>query len=129
MCVNLKVRWSCTLNWEQIWKVNKRDLDKLKINKDIRHKHGKEIYFIKKIVINVLWKEIISCLWVHTGATLDVLCKWNIAFLWVLANDFVSTIVVDFDKTMILVALERLSPYLFMHIKNIQIGSHMCYGC
>jgi hypothetical protein len=72
-------------------------LDKLKINKDIRHKHGKEIYVIGKFVINVLWKGISSCLWIHARATLDILCKENIAFLWVLANDFVSAIVVDSD--------------------------------
>jgi hypothetical protein len=49
LCVNLKARWSWTPNWKQICEVNKRDLDKLKINKDIRHKHGKEIYMIKDL--------------------------------------------------------------------------------
>jgi hypothetical protein len=72
-------------------------LDKLKINKDIRHKHGKEIYVIEKFVINILWKRIISYLWIYTGATLDVLWKGNIAFLWVLTNDFVFAILVDHD--------------------------------
>jgi hypothetical protein len=38
----------------------------------IRHKHGKEIYVIKRFVINVLWKEIISYLYIHAGAKLDV---------------------------------------------------------
>jgi hypothetical protein len=47
----------------------------------IGHKYGKEIYVIERFVINVLWKEIISCLLVHAGARLDVLWKGNIAFL------------------------------------------------
>jgi hypothetical protein len=72
-------------------------LDKLKINKDIRHKPDKEIYVIENFVINVLWKGIISCLWAHARATLDVLWKGNIVFLWVLTNDYVSTIVIDSD--------------------------------
>ncbi len=70
MCVNLKVRWSWTLNQKQIWEVNKHDLHKLKINMDIEHKHDKEIYMIERFVINVLWKGIISYLWVHTRARL-----------------------------------------------------------
>jgi hypothetical protein len=52
---------------------------------------------IEKFVINVLWKGIISYLWIHAGATLDVLWKGNIVFLWIIANDFISVIVVDFD--------------------------------
>jgi hypothetical protein len=62
---------------------------------DIRHTHVKEIYVIKRFVIDVLWKGIISYLWVHTGARLNVLSKGNIAFLWVLENSFVSTIAGD----------------------------------
>jgi hypothetical protein len=39
----------------------------------IGHKHGKEIiYVIERFVMNVLWKEIIICLWIHAGARLDV---------------------------------------------------------
>jgi hypothetical protein len=64
-----------------MWEVNKHDLDKLERNNDIRHKHGKKIYVIERFLINVLWKEIISCLLVHAGARLDVLWKGNIAFL------------------------------------------------
>jgi hypothetical protein len=41
----------------------------------IGHKHGKEIYMIEIFVINVLWRAIISCLWVHVGARLDILWK------------------------------------------------------
>jgi hypothetical protein len=52
---------------------------------------------IERFVINVLWKGIVSCLWVHTGARLAVSWKGNIAFLWVVKNDFVSTIVDDSD--------------------------------
>jgi hypothetical protein len=37
----LKAWCSWTLNWKQIWEVNKCDLDKLERNKDIKHKHGK----------------------------------------------------------------------------------------
>jgi hypothetical protein len=66
---------SWTLNLKQICEVNKCDLDKLEINNDIRHKHGKEIYVIEIFVINVLWKGIISCLWVYGGARLNVLWK------------------------------------------------------
>jgi hypothetical protein len=93
----LKARWYWTLNWKQISEVNKRDLDKLERNKDIRHKHGKEIYVIENFVMNILWKRIISCLWVYAGARLDVLWKENIAFMWVLKNDFISMIVGDSD--------------------------------
>jgi hypothetical protein len=39
----------------------------------IGYKHGKKIYVIKRFDINVLWKRIISCLWVHARARLDVL--------------------------------------------------------
>jgi hypothetical protein len=28
---------------------------------------------IERFVINIIWKGIISCLWVHAGARLDVL--------------------------------------------------------
>jgi hypothetical protein len=52
---------------------------------------------IERFVINIIWKEIISCLWVYARARLDVLWKGNIAFLWVLENDFVSTIAGDSD--------------------------------
>jgi hypothetical protein len=52
---------------------------------------------IERFVINVLWKGIISCLWVHAGARLVVSWKGNIAFLWVVKNDFVSMIVDDSD--------------------------------
>jgi hypothetical protein len=52
---------------------------------------------IERFIINILWKEIISRLWIHTGARLDVLWKENIVFLWVLKNDFVSTIADDSD--------------------------------
>jgi hypothetical protein len=69
----------------------------LERNLDIRHTHGKEIYVIERFVINVLWKGIISCLWVHAGARLDILWKRNIAFQWVLENDFVSMIAGDSD--------------------------------
>jgi hypothetical protein len=62
---------------------------------DIGDTHGKKIYVIERFVINVIWKGITSCLWVHAGARLDILCKGNIAFLWVLENDFVSTIACD----------------------------------
>jgi hypothetical protein len=48
------------------------------------HKHDKKIYVIKRFVINVLWKGIISYLWVHARARLNVLWKGNIVFLWVL---------------------------------------------
>jgi hypothetical protein len=75
LCVNLKARWSWTPNWKQICEVNKRDLHKLEINKDIRHKHGKKIYVIEGFIINVLWKGIISCLSVHARARLDILWK------------------------------------------------------
>jgi hypothetical protein len=44
----------------------------LKRNLLIRHKHGKEIDVIESSVVNILWKVIISCLWVHAGARLDV---------------------------------------------------------
>jgi hypothetical protein len=64
-----------------MWEVNKHDLKKLERNKDIRHKHGNEIYVIERFVINVSWKRIISCFWVHVGARIDVLWKENIAFL------------------------------------------------
>jgi hypothetical protein len=47
----------------------------LERNKDIRHKHGKEIYVIERFVINILWKGIISYLWVYGGARLNVLWK------------------------------------------------------
>jgi hypothetical protein len=63
----------------------------------IGHKHGRDIYVIGRFFINVLWKAIISCLWVHVGARLDVLWKENIAFLWVLENDFISMIVGNSD--------------------------------
>jgi hypothetical protein len=52
---------------------------------------------IERFDIDSLWKEIISCLWVHTRARLDVLWKKNIAFLWVLENDFILIIVGDSD--------------------------------
>jgi hypothetical protein len=42
-------------------------------------------------------KEIISYLWVHVEARLDVLRKGNITFLWLLKNDFVYMIVGDSD--------------------------------
>jgi hypothetical protein len=61
----------------------------------IGHKHGKEIYVIERFVINVLWKVIISCMWVHVRARLDVLWKGNIVFLWILENDFISMITGD----------------------------------
>jgi hypothetical protein len=38
----------------------------------IGHKHGKEIYLIERYVVNELSKGIISCLWVHADARLDV---------------------------------------------------------
>jgi hypothetical protein len=41
----------------------------------IGHKHRKGIYMIERFDIDSLWKEIISCLWVHTRARLDVLWK------------------------------------------------------
>jgi hypothetical protein len=63
----------------------------------IGYKHGKEIYVIERFDINVLWKEIISCLWVHARARLNVLWKGNIVFLWVLENDFILTIVDNFN--------------------------------
>jgi hypothetical protein len=95
LCVNLNASWSWTTDWKQIWEVNKRDLDKLERNKDIIHKYGNEMYVIERFIINVLWKGIISYLWVYVGARLDVLWKGNIAFLWVLENDFVFMIVCD----------------------------------
>jgi hypothetical protein len=63
----------------------------------IGYKHGKKIYMIERFDINVLWNRIISCLWVHAGARLDVLWKGNIVFLWVLENDFILMIVADSD--------------------------------
>jgi hypothetical protein len=72
-------------------------LDKLERNKDIRYTHGKKIYVIERFIINILWKGIILCLWVHMGARLGILWKGNIAFLWVLKNDFVSIIADDSD--------------------------------
>jgi hypothetical protein len=53
----------------------------LERNKDIRHKHGNEIYVIERFVINVSWKRIISYFWIYVGARIDVLWKENIAFL------------------------------------------------
>jgi hypothetical protein len=50
---------------------------------------------IERFIINVLWKGIISCLWVHAGARLDVFWKGNIVFLWVLENNFILMIVGD----------------------------------
>jgi hypothetical protein len=41
----------------------------------IGYKHGKEIYVIERFVIHLLFKGIISCLWVHAGARLDVYGK------------------------------------------------------
>jgi hypothetical protein len=38
-------------------------------------------------------------LWVHAGARLGILWKGNIAFLWVLENNFVLTIAGDSDST------------------------------
>jgi hypothetical protein len=70
-------------------------LDKLKRNKDVKHKYDNEIYMIERFIVNVLWKGIISCLWVHAGARLDVFWKENIVFLWVLENDFILMIVGD----------------------------------
>jgi hypothetical protein len=72
-------------------------LDKLERNNDIKHKHGKKIYVIERFVINVFWKRIISCLWVHAGVRLDVSWKGNITFLLVLESDFVSIIAGDSD--------------------------------
>jgi hypothetical protein len=89
--------WLLTLNWKQIWELNKRSLDKLERNMDIRHTHVKKIYVIERSVINVLWKVIIPCLWVHAGAGLDVLWKRDFAFVWVLENDFISMIAGDSD--------------------------------
>jgi hypothetical protein len=118
LCVNLNVRWSWTLNWKQIWEVNKHDLDKLERNKDIRHTHSKEIYVIEIFVINVLWKRIISCLWVHAGGRLDVLWKgilhfygyWKIIlFLWLL----VTLILVDYETGWI----GKIISYLSIHKK------------
>jgi hypothetical protein len=77
--------------------INKCDLDKLERNNDIKQKHAEEKYVIEIFVIYVLWKRIISCLWVHAGARLDILWKGNIAFMWVLENDFVSMIAGDSD--------------------------------
>jgi hypothetical protein len=64
---------------------------------DIRHTHVKKIYVIERSVINVLWKVIIPCLWVHARAGLDVLWKRDFAFVWVLENDFISMITGDSD--------------------------------
>ncbi len=64
-------------------------MDKLETNKNIKHKHGNEIYVIERFVINVLQKIIISYLWEHSGARLDVLWKGNIASVWVLENNFI----------------------------------------
>jgi hypothetical protein len=89
--------WLLTLNWKQIWELNKRSLDKLERNMDIRHTHVKKIYVIERSVINVLWKVIIPCLWVHAGAGLDVLWKRDFAFVLVLENDFISMITGDSD--------------------------------
>jgi hypothetical protein len=97
----------CALIWRQggtgLWIGNKyeKKINMIWINwknKDIRHKHGKEIYMIEIFVINVLWKGIISYLWVYGGARLNVLWKGNIIFLlWVLKNDFISTNASDSD--------------------------------
>jgi hypothetical protein len=67
----------------------------LKRNKDVKHKYDNEIYMIERFIVNVLWKGIISCLWVHAGARLDVFWKGNIVFLWVLENNFILMIVGD----------------------------------
>jgi hypothetical protein len=75
----------------------------------------KGIYVIEKFVINVLWKGIISYLWVHARARLYVLWKWNIAFLWVLENDFVSTIAGDSDFSW---------PWDRLHGKIISLSFH-----
>jgi hypothetical protein len=45
----------------------------LERNKDIRHTQGNKIYMIKRFIIDVLWREIISYLWVHERVRLDVL--------------------------------------------------------
>jgi hypothetical protein len=50
---------------------------------------------IERLIINVLWKGIISYLWVHAGARLDILWKENIAFLWILKKKIVLMIVGD----------------------------------
>jgi hypothetical protein len=39
---------------------------------DIKHKYGKKISVIERFVINILWKEIISYLWVHTDARFNM---------------------------------------------------------
>jgi hypothetical protein len=84
-------------------------LDKLEGNKDIRHTHGKKIHVIERFVIDVLQKGIISCFWEHSGARLDILWKENIAFLWVLENNFISTIAGDSDFSW---------PWDWLHWKN-----------
>jgi hypothetical protein len=50
------------------------DVDKIMESNNllIGHKYDKEIYVIERFVINVLWNGIISCLWVHADARLDV---------------------------------------------------------
>jgi hypothetical protein len=52
---------------------------------------------IERFIISVLCKGIIPYLWVYAGARLDILWKRNIAFLWVLKNDFVYMIKGDSD--------------------------------
>jgi hypothetical protein len=59
-------------------------------------------------------------LWVYGGARLDVLWKGNMTFLWILVNDFFMIAGdSDFEFTVRLAVLERLSPYLSMLIKNV----------
>jgi hypothetical protein len=50
------------------------DIDKVMESNNllIGHKPGKEISVIERFVVNVLWKGIISCLWVHADARLDM---------------------------------------------------------
>jgi hypothetical protein len=52
---------------------------------------------IERFVIIVICKKNISCLLFHTGARLKVFWKGNIAFQWVLENNFILMIVGDSD--------------------------------
>jgi hypothetical protein len=61
----------------------------------IGHKYDKKIYVSERFVINVLWKGIISYLWLHARVRLDISWKENIAFLWVLENNFILMIAGD----------------------------------
>jgi hypothetical protein len=103
----------------------------LERNLFIGYKHGKEMYVIARFVINSLWKEIITCLWVHHVEEYlrrecfmeRKYCKFVGTIKWFCFYDCGR---LQFYLTMRPVALEIISPYLSMHIKNVQIGGRTC---